>query len=174
MPDTQAKVSSPLQTGAKLLRRLLVLFAVATAFTWVLNHSSTAVKSDAPPAGFAQGKLHGALMPGALPHLLLGEDVAIYAIHNSGRQYKLGYTVGVNGCGALFFGIFFWRVNRWMKRRQGPGQVDASDTPGTNAAGPHPGGVPSPLQVARGVPTAPRGLQPEFGGTERVKRAGKR
>ena len=117
MPDTQAKVSAPLQTGVKLLKRLLVLFAVATAFTWVLNHSSTAVGTDAPPAGFAKGMLHGALMPGALPHLLLGEDVAIYSNHNSGRLYKLGYTVGVNGCGAIFFGIFFWRVSRWRKAR---------------------------------------------------------
>ena len=117
MSDTQAKVSSPLQIGGRLVSRLLVLFAVATAFTWILNHSSTTAGTDAAPAGFAKGMLHGALMPGALPHLLLGEDVAIYANHNSGRLYKLGYTVGVNGCGAIFFGIFFWRVSRWRKSR---------------------------------------------------------
>ena len=123
MPDTQAKVSTPLQTGGKILKRLLVLFAVATAFTWVLNHSSAPAGTDAPPAGFAQGMLHGALMPGALPHLLLGEDVTIYSPHNSGRLYKLGYTVGVNGCGAIFFGIFFWRVGRWRKARALNGQA---------------------------------------------------
>jgi len=55
-------------------------------------------------------------MPCALPNLLVGNDVAIYAENNTGRTYKLGYTVGVNGCGAIFFGIFFWRVNRWRKR----------------------------------------------------------
>lgn len=123
MTDTQAKVASPLKTGVKLLQRLLVLFAVATAFTWVLNHSSTTVKSDAPPAGFVQGMLHGALMPGALPHLLLGDDVSIYALNNVGRQYKLGYTVGVNGCGAIFFGVFFWRVSRWRKARKLSGRT---------------------------------------------------
>jgi len=68
------------------------------------------------PAGFARGMVHGALMPCALPNLLAGNDVAIYAENNTGRTYKLGYTVGVNGCGAIFFGIFFWRVNRWRKR----------------------------------------------------------
>ena len=123
MPDTQAKVASPLQTGGKILKRLLVLFAVATAFTWVLNHSSAPAETGAPPAGFARGMLHGALMPGALPHLLLGEDVTIYSPNNSGRLYKLGYTVGVNGCGAIFFGIFFWRVSRWRKARALNGRV---------------------------------------------------
>lgn len=122
MSDTQAKVSTPLQTGGRLLKRLLVLVAVATAFTWVLNHSSAPVGTEAAPAGFARGMLHGALMPGALPHLLLGEDVTIYSPNNSGRLYKLGYTVGVNGCGAIFFGVFFWRVSRWRKARaQQPG-----------------------------------------------------
>ena len=29
--------------------------------------------------------------------------------------------------------------------------------------------MPGSLQVAGGVPTAPRGLQPEFGGKERVR-----
>lgn len=73
------------------------------------------------PAGFSRGIVHGALMPAALPRLLIGQDVSIYAPENTGRTYKLGYTVGVNGCGAIFFGINFWRLNRWRgKRRQTP------------------------------------------------------
>lgn len=70
---------------------------------------------DPGPAGFARGMVHGAMMPCALPNLLVGKDVTIYAVENTGRTYKLGYTVGVNGCGAIFFGVFFWRVNRWRK-----------------------------------------------------------
>lgn len=60
-------------------------------------------------AGFWWGFAHGALMPATLPTLLTGKDVAIYAPHNTGVTYKLGYTMGVNGCGALFFGLAFWR-----------------------------------------------------------------
>jgi hypothetical protein len=56
-------------------------------------------------------------MPLALPNLLVGDDVTIYAPENVGRPYKLGYTVGVNGCGLLFFGFFFWRVRRWRRVR---------------------------------------------------------
>ena len=55
------------------------------------------------------------LMPAALPNLLVGSDVVIYAQNNTGVSYKLGYTMGVNVCGAVFFGFFFWRLNRWRK-----------------------------------------------------------
>jgi Mg/Co/Ni transporter MgtE len=60
-------------------------------------------------AGFRRGVVHGALMPVALPSLLLGKDVPIYASSNSGRTYKLGYIVGINLCGLLFFGLAFRR-----------------------------------------------------------------
>ena len=60
-------------------------------------------------AGFQLGVLHGALMPVALPSLLLGKDVPIYADRNQGRKYKLGYIAGINACGLVFFGFAFWR-----------------------------------------------------------------
>ena len=56
--------------------------------------------------------LQGALMPMAMPSLLVGRDVTIYAENNTGRTYKLGYTAGVNACGAIFFGYAFWRWRR--------------------------------------------------------------
>lgn len=56
-------------------------------------------------------------MPLALPNLAVGDNVTIYAESNTGRLYKLGYTAGVNGCGLLFFGLFFWRIGRWNPRR---------------------------------------------------------
>jgi hypothetical protein len=60
-------------------------------------------------AGFRLGVLHGALMPMALPSLLLGRDVPIYAANNTGKTYKLGYIAGINLCGLVFFGSAFWR-----------------------------------------------------------------
>lgn len=48
-------------------------------------------------------------MPMAMPRLLVGVDASIYATENSGRMYKLGYTCGVNGCGAIFFGLLYRR-----------------------------------------------------------------
>jgi len=60
-------------------------------------------------AGFWYGTMHGALMPAALPSLLLGKDVPIFAGNNSGRGYKIGYIGGINACGFVFFGLAFWK-----------------------------------------------------------------
>ncbi len=54
-------------------------------------------------------------MPCALPNLLVGKDVSIYNENNNGVRYKLGYTCGVNACGAIFFGLFFLRLSRMRK-----------------------------------------------------------
>jgi hypothetical protein len=58
-------------------------------------------------AGFWLGAVHGLLMPVALPNLLAGEDVPIFAVNNTGRNYKLGYIAGINLCGLIFFGTAF-------------------------------------------------------------------
>jgi hypothetical protein len=60
-------------------------------------------------AGFHLGVIEGAAMPAALPALLLGKDVPIYASNNQGRPYKIGYILGINLCGTLFFGFAFWQ-----------------------------------------------------------------
>jgi hypothetical protein len=59
-------------------------------------------------------------MPLAWPTLLIGRDQSIYAIPNAGRTYKLGYSLGVNACGAVFFGWFFTRLRRWSQSRPNP------------------------------------------------------
>ena len=80
-----------------------------------MRQISVSMSKSTAPAGFGRGMLQGALMPAALPNLLVGNDVVIYAPNNTGRTYKLGYTCGVNACGAIFFGWFFWRVSRWRR-----------------------------------------------------------
>ena len=97
-----------------LLTLVIVYLLVTIAIAALLDRSHAA--KGAGPAGFASGVIDGALMPGTLPPLLLGRDVTIYAPNNSGRTYKLGYTVGVNACGALFFGLVYWRVIRFRRR----------------------------------------------------------
>jgi hypothetical protein len=48
----------------------------------------------------------------AMPALAMGQDVTIYAEKNSGRTYKLGYTIGINLCGLIVFGTAFWTPKR--------------------------------------------------------------
>jgi hypothetical protein len=63
-------------------------------------------------ANIHMGVLHGILMPAALPGLLLGNDLPIYAPNNTGRPYNIGYILGLNLCGTIFFGIGFWSPRR--------------------------------------------------------------
>jgi hypothetical protein len=98
-----------------MLGRFGLILVLAYTVGAGLNRLGSMMNGDHRPAGFPRGLVQGALMPMALPNLLLGRDVIIYSTQNTGVSYKLGYTAGVNGCGALFFGFFFWRLNRWRK-----------------------------------------------------------
>ena len=102
----------------KTALRALCIVAVAACIGWGLNRSAASLKRDLRPAGFARGMVQGALMPLAMPNLLIGYDVDVYATNNTRRTYKLGYALGVNLCGLVFFGFFFWRVSR-LRRRDG-------------------------------------------------------
>lgn len=116
MTDTQAKVSVAAGLRQKILARVFSVLLAAAIIGFIVNRATALMNNDGGPAGFGRGVLQGALMPCALPNLLVGNDVPIYAPNNTGRTYKLGYTVGVNGCGAIFFGVFFWRVSSWRRR----------------------------------------------------------
>jgi hypothetical protein len=114
MTDTQAK----LPVGRRSLKiglRLALFLFMAALIGATLNRVSSSLEGGTRPAGFARGVLQGALMPMSLPNLLVGRDVTIYSQNNTGVTYKLGYTAGVNGCGALFFGVVFWRLGRLRK-----------------------------------------------------------
>lgn len=110
-----------------VLKRIVMLVLLAFAIGWTLNRIELAFEKQNKRAGFARGVLQGALMPMALPNLLVGQDVAIYAANNTGRSYKLGYTMGVNACGLIFFGIFFWRLRR-LKGRVGFSGINAASS----------------------------------------------
>ena len=114
MADTQVKVPTA-PVWRRIALRLASFLAFAALIGAVLNRVSVSLDQDARPAGFTRGVLQGALMPMSLPNLLVGRDVTIYSQNNTGVGYKLGYTTGVNGCGALFFGVVFWRLNRLRK-----------------------------------------------------------
>ena len=92
MLTTQVKLWLQRQTAVSILRRLVFILVFTIAFTAVLNRPVQLTQV----AGFGRGVLDGALMPGAMPPLLMGRDVTIYAANNSGRSYKLGYTVEGN------------------------------------------------------------------------------
>lgn len=95
-----------------MLLRLLVMAVVAGVIVRGLSAAMLWDGARPEPAGFGRGMLHGAAMPLTWPGLLVGHDTVIYADRNTGRTYKLGYTTGVNLCGAIFFGLMYRRVSR--------------------------------------------------------------
>lgn len=103
----------PAQRQFSLVAFITVKFVAMTALTIAL----ALVQGWATPRfykpdkteGFRMGLLEGSLMPAALPGLLMGHDLPIYAPNNDGRGYNIGYILGINTCGTLFFGIAFWR-----------------------------------------------------------------
>ena len=94
------------------MARTTLIIVVLILFGWFYGWASTRFFPKDTRLGFRYGILHGALMPMALPSLVMGEDVQIYAPNNTGRSYKIGYIAGINACGLVFFGSLFWKPSR--------------------------------------------------------------
>ena len=107
-----AATEAPVPLWKRLLRTALVLAFFAVLFTWLLRTSNESLERSDKPAGFPMGLLHGVCMPAAMPYLMAGIDVPIFAANNTGRTYKLGLTVGINSAGLVFFGSFYRRFSR--------------------------------------------------------------
>jgi hypothetical protein len=121
MNSSVSTTTAPPSRLKSIFIRIISILCMATLIGIGLRTLAAALERSPEPAGFCRGAVQGALMPCALPNLLVGDDVTIYAARNTGRMYKLGYTCGVNVCGAFFFGMFFLRVSRWRRERGGPG-----------------------------------------------------
>lgn len=104
-----------LQRGAIAGLRLLV---AGLLLGWFYAWAAPFAYPKERPLGFGHGMLHGALMPMALPSLLLGQNVEIFAPNHNGRRYKIGYICGINVCGLAFFGTAFARPRRPPARGQ--------------------------------------------------------
>ena len=99
-----------------LIIKIIALTAISLALVFGQSWASTRYYQPDYAAGFYTGLLEGALMPAALPGLLRGQDVPIYAPNNDGRGYKIGYILGLNTCGTFFFGVAFWQPRQRRKK----------------------------------------------------------
>lgn len=115
MPSTQAPVRICGVPIKKVVTKTVIFIVMAAIFGWVYAWASPKVFPKEASPGFGYGMVHGALMPMALPSLVMGNNVDIFAANNSGRLYKIGYIVGINLCGIVFFGPMFWRPAKNVK-----------------------------------------------------------
>jgi hypothetical protein len=112
-----ASVATPagLSPAKVIVIKIIALTVISLALIFGQSWASSGTYKPEHVAGFPMGLLHGALMPAALPGLLGGHDVPIYAPNNEGRGYKIGYILGLNACGTFFFGVAFWKPRRQRK-----------------------------------------------------------
>jgi hypothetical protein len=106
------------------LKDLLIKIVLLTILSLLLGLTQgwAAARTYQPEhvGGFHTGLLHGMLMPAALPGLLMGQNLPIYAPNNSGRAYNIGYIFGINTCGTIFFGISFWQRQGRLQKATPP------------------------------------------------------
>ncbi len=120
MPVTATQANPSRSPRLRFALRLVVVAAGLWFSGWSLDRLASSAAESGQLPGFTGGMVHGALMPMALPRLLLGFDVEIYAARNAGRSYKIGYTCGVNACGAVFFGLVYRGIIRAGKATSHP------------------------------------------------------
>lgn len=116
LPPSDGKHPAEARLLGRRWLRVAVVLVFAFAVGFALRHVGRKLEARGVQAGFAQGFFQGATMPLAFPTLLVGVDVNIYAVDNDGVPYKLGYTLGVTGCGAAFFGTVYGRMARWRSK----------------------------------------------------------
>jgi hypothetical protein len=92
--------------------KIIALTILGVALGFAQGWASSRYYEPTHVAGFRRGFLHGFLMPAALPGLVMGHELPIYASNNQGRPYNIGYILGINFCGTVFFGISFWHPRR--------------------------------------------------------------
>jgi hypothetical protein len=116
MSETQPPARIFGLTIREWIKKIVVFVITITVLSWFYGWASPSAYPKDRILGFGHGALHGALMPMALPSLVTGQNVDIFATNNSGRPYKIGYIVGINACGLLVFGSAFWKP----KKKLGP------------------------------------------------------
>lgn len=108
-PDTdQTTTNIPRPPLKEVMAKVIILVVLGVLLGVGHGWASSRFYGPERVAGFHTGMIEGFLMPAALPALLMGKDLPIYAPNNTGRGYNIGFLFGINCCGTLFFGIAFW------------------------------------------------------------------
>jgi hypothetical protein len=111
-PTAAGTPGEPLSKTKVIVIKTVAMTVISLALIFAQGWAAPRYYQPDYRAGFFVGMLEGALMPAALPGLVGGKDVPIYAPNNEGRAYKIGFILGLNGCGTFFFWVMFWNPRR--------------------------------------------------------------
>lgn len=109
---TTISSAAPFSKAKVIAVKVVALTVIFLVLGFTYNYASTRYYGPDYLAGFRVGLVEGAVMPAALPMLMAGGDGPIYAANNVGRGYKIGFILGLNTSGTLFFGAAFWQPRR--------------------------------------------------------------
>ena len=76
-------------------KNVLLLISVVLILTGCADVESINECVNAEPYGFLSGLWHGIIMPFSFIGSLFSDDIAMYAVNNSGGWYDFGYCIGV-------------------------------------------------------------------------------
>ena len=103
---------APMSQTKVIIIKVIALTVISLGLGFTHTWASTRCYQPDYVAGVPAGMMEGAIMPAALPPLLMGHDVPIYAPNNVGRGYKIGFILGLNTSGTIFFGVAFWKPRK--------------------------------------------------------------
>jgi len=78
-------------------QRLLIGLIFLMTFINLTSCAPTAYEQE--PSGFFSGFWHGMILIFSLLGKLFGADIGIYALHNTGFTYWLGFILGIGALG---------------------------------------------------------------------------
>ncbi|MCP5521201.1 MAG: hypothetical protein H7A46_06595 [Verrucomicrobiales bacterium] len=128
MPEPESSITSWKSRFRRGSLAVLRLTVAGVLLGWFYAWAAPFAYPKERTLGFPHGMLHGALMPMALPSLILGQDVDIFADNQNGRPYKIGYICGINLCGLAFFGTAFAKPRRQSAGVPGAGSEQAGSS----------------------------------------------
>jgi hypothetical protein len=97
----------------KIFISIIALLVVLSLGSCLAERTSVNTLVD-EPAGFLLGLWHGVLLPFSFVISLFKEEVAIYAIHNVGHLYDLGFVLGA---GTFLGGSCTAGKRRWNRKK---------------------------------------------------------
>ncbi|MCE2681533.1 MAG: hypothetical protein ACK49D_10165 [Flavobacteriia bacterium] len=76
-----------------------IYFSLLIIFLLINLTSCAPIEYEQEPSGFFSGFWHGMILIFSLLGKLFGFDIGIYALHNTGFTYWLGFILGIGALG---------------------------------------------------------------------------
>ena len=81
------------------MKKIIVLLVLSVLFVSCAHGVPSVSCVSGSEAGFFSGLWHGLITPFSFPLSLFVDDIAVYAVKNTGGWYDFGYLLSIGGLG---------------------------------------------------------------------------